>query len=129
MAIYDRPDSLFVAGFIGSPGMNLLDLRTIGDGVSPEISLPPGTDIVGIRPEDLMSNRPEGPCVTLEGRVELFEPSGHEALLYLSVPGQRLAVVALMGVRDHIAPGAMLRLFARPDALHPFNNNSGLRTD
>jgi sn-glycerol 3-phosphate transport system ATP-binding protein len=129
MTIYDRPDSLFVAGFIGSPGMNLMDLSVIRAGVSAEVQFPPGTDIVGVRPEDLTTIVPDVPCVTIDGRVELFEPSGHEALLYLSVPGLRTAVVALTGVRDLVAPGATVRLFARCDAVHPFYSTTGRRTD
>ncbi|MGH7174886.1 MAG: ABC transporter ATP-binding protein [Minisyncoccia bacterium] len=98
--LYDRPANTFVAGFIGSPAMNLLegtlagDLSSVGLG-SQRVSLPfsvveahPGLKrhagasvVVGIRPEDLPSADLNTESV-LEGDVELVEALGAEILVH-----------------------------------------------
>jgi multiple sugar transport system ATP-binding protein len=99
--LYDRPRNIFVAGFIGSPAMNLLegglnagvDTVTLG---SQEISLPsdllasrPGLKsyadrslVVGIRPEDLSAARSETARDLLVGDVHLVEALGSEILVH-----------------------------------------------
>ena len=99
--LYDRPTSIFVAGFIGSPAMNLLegglsaDLGSLTLG-SQHIALPtdmqllrPGLKryggrsvVVGIRPEDLPAARAEQPGPILTGEVELVEALGSELLIH-----------------------------------------------
>ncbi len=100
-ALYDRPASTFVAGFIGSPAMNLLegglsaDLGSLRIG-SQLISLPddvvvkhPGLKryggaplIVGIRPEDLSVAGGQDARTVLEADVELVEALGSELLVH-----------------------------------------------
>lgn len=99
--LYDRPANLFVAGFIGSPAMNLLegavgaDLETVTLG-SQSVALTasvrtarPGlrryTDklvVVGIRPEDLPAANGSGATAVLQGDVELVEALGSEQLVH-----------------------------------------------
>ena len=99
--LYDRPASIFVAGFIGSPAMNLLegglsaDLGSLTLG-SQRIALPdevhllhPGLKryagqsiVVGIRPEDLPAVNGEQPGETFTGEVELVEALGSELLVH-----------------------------------------------
>jgi multiple sugar transport system ATP-binding protein len=107
--VYDDPDNVFVAGFIGSPPMNLLkatagaghvvagDLELEGTGV------PDGDVLVGIRPEAM---RPVGeghPGPGLEVRVDVVEPLGDEVLAHGSVEAHAA------GVRT---PGEEARLLA-----------------
>src|SRR4051794_1796375 len=107
--LYDRPLNLFVAGFIGSPGMNMLEgtLERAGDhyivrlgsqtlelddeavGSHPALEGYVGRDIiVGIRPEDLedatLANEAP-PERRLKGRVELTEALGSEVMVHFSV--------------------------------------------
>jgi multiple sugar transport system ATP-binding protein len=99
--LYDRPRNIFVAGFIGSPAMNLLeggltaglDAVTLG---SQTIALPsetiagrPGLKkysgrplVVGIRPEDLSAPNAERSATVLYGDVHLVEALGAEILVH-----------------------------------------------
>jgi multiple sugar transport system ATP-binding protein len=107
--LYDRPDNLFVAGFIGSPAMNMLnatvkrsngDLSAVAGSQSIRLSgetlnARPGLKayegkpiILGIRPEDLDDAAlvdSEGTSETLEGVVELKEALGAEIMAHFSV--------------------------------------------
>ncbi len=101
--LYQRPANQFVAGFIGSPPINLFSatvrdqdgsLGLEANGLSLLLPREQAANLealrgqkvnVGIRPEDIML-APEGPGVTLEGRVEVREPLGNEVLLYWSTP-------------------------------------------
>jgi multiple sugar transport system ATP-binding protein len=99
--LYDRPKNIFVAGFIGSPAMNLLegvlsvDVDSIGLG-SQLIVLPPSVIeehpglkryagqslVVGIRPEDLPAATSERRGALLVGDVDLVEALGAEILVH-----------------------------------------------
>lgn len=103
-ALYDRPKNMFVAGFVGSPAMNLLeghladDLQSVTLG-SQSVPLPTGVYdrrpqlrnyagqavIVGVRPEDLHSPDAGRPGVDIEGVVELVEALGAELLVHFSM--------------------------------------------
>jgi multiple sugar transport system ATP-binding protein len=93
--VYDRPADLFVAHFIGSPGMNFLEGRVeegrfVGKGWSLPLSrqVPPGPATLGVRPEYLRLD-PEGP---LRGRVAMAEYLGACRHLYVDTGAGRLAV-------------------------------------
>ena len=86
--LYDHPNNVFVAGFIGSPAMNLLDLPTtdggikLGDTVWPverEACRPPpaARSRSGMRPEDLVIERARA-----RGRVDVVEELGADAYIY-----------------------------------------------
>jgi multiple sugar transport system ATP-binding protein len=86
-ALYERPDNLFVAGFIGSPSMNLLELRATEDGVHfggrrypvarDVLAGSGGRVVVGVRPEDLQL---DDHGLALE--VEAVEVLGADAYVY-----------------------------------------------
>jgi ABC-type sugar transport system ATPase subunit len=98
--VFSRPANLFVAGFIGSPAMNLLRGRaapapdgtgrtqiTAGQLCFERAGVPGGEVVVGIRPESLVPGGAEltGPSLDLE--VELVEPLGELALVHGTVAG------------------------------------------
>jgi multiple sugar transport system ATP-binding protein len=94
--IYDRPASVFVGSFIGSPPMNFLrcvtrDRTAVGDGF--EIDAPAGTDgrtlLLGIRPENIRIG--EGP---INGTIVVAEPLGSHTLLTVRVGKENMKVVA-----------------------------------
>jgi ABC-type sugar transport system ATPase subunit len=116
--LYDEPANLFVARFLGSPEMNLLNGRLEGrDGVvvfaasdlghALDVVLPDqlglaseltdgGRDVVlGIRPEHVRIGRPEPsePCVV--GRTRLSESLGHERIVHVTLNGREDGAVAL----------------------------------
>ncbi|WP_309227120.1 ABC transporter ATP-binding protein [Micromonospora thermarum] len=110
--VYDEPADTFVAGFLGSPPMNLVT----GGGVlggDPDVTL-------GVRPEDLTLDG-EGPVAAT---LEAVEALGSEAILLTRCPdGTRLTVRT--GPRPGVAPGDEVRL--RADRLHRFDAATGRR--
>jgi sn-glycerol 3-phosphate transport system ATP-binding protein len=80
--IYRRPETTFVAAFIGAPPMNLLSLKQ-SPGVGGLSGLPADAGIVGVRPEDLSfsAGRPDG-GIALELKVEAVERIGAETFVY-----------------------------------------------
>jgi sn-glycerol 3-phosphate transport system ATP-binding protein len=126
--LYHRPATLFVAGFIGSPPMNLIDVGYLA-GKGADLTLPANTDLVGIRPDTLELEAPTGPAIRLDAIVELHEPVGGETHLHLRLEGSGQLIVAAVPARTTVAEGAKVTLFVRTTDLHPFNKDSGRRTD
>ncbi len=99
--VFARPANLFVAGFIGSPAMNLLRGRasaqgsadteiTAGDLRFTRPGVPDGEIIVGIRPESLVPVPADAAGLahpTLDLEVDLVEPLGEQALVHGTVAG------------------------------------------
>ncbi|WP_406079560.1 ABC transporter ATP-binding protein [Micromonospora sp. NBC_00858] len=112
--VYDEPADTFVAGFLGSPPMNLVR----GGGV-----LGGGTDLtLGVRPEDL-SLDPDGPVAAT---VEAVEALGSEAIVLTRCDdGTRLTVRT--GPRPGVWPGDQVRLRADPGRIHRFDADTGRR--
>ena len=126
--LYDKPASLFVAGFIGSPPMNLLPiaaLQALAGGTMP--SLPAGTDIVGIRPDQVVVGSGEG--IALSGTVELIEPVGGESHLYVRVEGLDQTLILVQQGRASVGEADKVDFVLPLAALHGFNEESGLRVD
>ena len=132
LALYDRPDNLFVAGFIGSPAMNFIPGKVRANGaltfatesglVIPIESAPSGADgrplILGVRPEHF-SLASQG----MEAEVVVVEPTGSETLLALRAGGQDLTCVLRERVRER--PGERIAL--RPNLVHFFDAETGRR--
>ncbi|WP_368518118.1 ABC transporter ATP-binding protein [Rhizobium sp.] len=103
LELYDRPANLFVAGFIGSPGMNFLDATYEGNAVKlkdgtlvllPEpLKLATAAKVtLGIRPEHVvLSSNPSD----MTANVELIEPTGFGIILHLSLHGLPFKVFTL----------------------------------
>ncbi|RMH35472.1 MAG: sn-glycerol-3-phosphate ABC transporter ATP-binding protein UgpC [Nitrospirae bacterium] len=105
--IYQEPSNPFVASFIGSPPMNLIEgqIRCVEEGFefragnfvlglplrSGEASRLDGKPaILGIRPEDIALSAPPTPSVERPATIDLIENLGADCLVYLIVDGQRL---------------------------------------
>jgi len=135
LELYDRPDNLFVAGFIGSPAMNLLRGRLAGNGAPRfegaggiSVPLPPiagvadGQPIViGLRPEHLRHSD-----TGIEVTVAVVEPTGSEVQLIGRTAGGE-DIVANFRDRQLFEPGVRIRLSAQPDLIHIFNGETGKR--
>ena len=127
MTLYERPESRFVAEFIGSPAMNILPARAEEGGVRPDggglapIRPPPGGEPaeLGVRPEDL--RRAEADEAALfEGRVAMVERLGDAELVHLSLESGG-SVVAKSPRGASPARGEPLRLASAPERLHLFD--------
>jgi sn-glycerol 3-phosphate transport system ATP-binding protein len=146
--IYRHPQSLFVAGFIGSPPMNLLRGVAVGGRVRAgdlhfEMSgVPDGEVVVGLRPEALSIRRAED-ATSVPVRVEVVEALGHELVMHGSLAGQRAAaqtdeeaglapldesratLIVRLGAREPITVGDTVDLaFAERD-VHIFDATTG----
>jgi sn-glycerol 3-phosphate transport system ATP-binding protein len=119
--LYERPASLFVAGFIGTPPMNFFPvgfLREKGQGALDQ--LPAGARTVGIRPDSLSLYAVADPSIRLEGTLELVEPVGGESHLHMRLESGQLVVVEAHG-RPDIAEGQKRTLHLPIAALHCFD--------
>lgn len=128
--IYNDPADTFVAGFIGSPAMNLLPVVADGQGAcrAGELSLrltPPfaGPLVLGIRSEDLELCAESDALFGCE--VYTFELLGDSTLITTMVGDQLIAARAGKSVR--LQPGARVWLRCSPDRLYWFDGESGLR--
>ncbi|WP_355661165.1 sn-glycerol-3-phosphate import ATP-binding protein UgpC [Halomonas salifodinae] len=130
MEIYSRPASVFVATFIGSPAMNLIPLdylREKNNGLLDD--LPEGTDLIGVRPDDLRMQAPDEPHLVMDATLELYEAAGAESHLYVRLAGSDQPTVIRTAGQPPVAEGETLRFHVTRDALHPFHRESGRRTD
>ena len=136
MHLYDKPANVFVAGFIGSPKMNLFPAVLTADGElqagGARLAWQPSTQdlgavTVGIRPEHLEAGPHDSSAGAIEGEVLLVERLGAESYVHLGVPGLDKALMVV--VRGE-PPAAGARWRVRPVAgrVHVFNQ-SGLRIE
>jgi multiple sugar transport system ATP-binding protein len=138
--MYDHPNNVFVAGFIGSPAMNLLQVDVDGDVLhfgGKDIRVPrQAADAVGatrsvsvgVRPED-MDTVGEGQGLATE--VVVVEELGADAYVHgeAEVGGERKLVVARVDGRRPPAKGEILHLAPREGHLHMFAGDTGERID
>jgi multiple sugar transport system ATP-binding protein len=135
--LYDHPNNRFVAGFIGSPSMNFLDVTLDGSGegarlTGPNVSIPlparfrdavgPTTGhklILGVRPEHLELAPDGAPSGTISGRADVVEYLGNEELIHADVAG--LDLVAVLSSDQLVRPGDVLSMTVNPDKLHLFD--------
>src|SRR4051794_16618114 len=134
LELYDRPQNLFVAGFIGSPAMNFLNgtirangaLTFVGaHGVRlPLAAAPAGSDgrpvIYGIRPEHFVI-ADDG----AEAEVQVIEPTGSELQIAAKLGGDD--IIAVFRERHDFKPGDKIRLKPDPRLAHLFDEPSGKR--
>ena len=133
--LYDRPANTFVAGFIGSPAMNMLAGVVRGGGAGATIALAAGTSVAapvavsdgrevlyGIRPEHLSL---ADPSAGLPGEVVVVEPTGADTQVVCRVGTQDVIAV----LRDRVACRPGDRVGLKPDAsrAHLFDAGSGAR--
>ena len=135
LELYDRPANTFVAGFIGSPGMNFLPAKVARGGKvdavladGQKLRLPDGLPLqdgdpltIGLRPEHIRLVD-DG---ALKGEVEVVEPLGLSTQFYVRLANQQICVF-VMG-RSDVRPGDAIRLSADPAALHLFHPKTGDR--
>jgi multiple sugar transport system ATP-binding protein len=140
LEVFRRPANVFVAGFIGSPAMNLWTCTCHRAGgrlrvVSPILGFdanegdsdPPdgGDGWIGVRPHDLdMVTEGDGDAA---GQADIVEPLGPVTLLHLRVDGlpERLRVVATADAR--VAVGDRVGVRVRRDRVHLFDGRTGRR--
>ena len=133
--VYARPANLFVAGFIGSPPMNLL-AGAIVDGevrvgaTRVAAARAAGEVVVGLRPEALRvrSESTDGPFFRY--LVDVVEPLGHEVVVHGRIDGvEGTPVIARLDAHHEPRPEDVLELTFGQDDVHLFDGASGSRLD
>jgi sn-glycerol 3-phosphate transport system ATP-binding protein len=135
LALYDRPETRFVAGFIGSPAMNFLPAVTDSEGVTlgDGTRLPRPADAgavaagravsLGVRPEHLAA---DGVAAALTVTVELAEMLGADTIVHGRAGDGTLLQARLPG-SERAEPGERLPLALDPRQLHLFDRETGKR--
>ena len=124
--VYRRPETVFVAGFIGSPPMNLVDLDELGPC---NLALPRDTDLLGIRPSAINLGDGAAHDLRFDANVELIETVGDENNVHLRIDGSDKRIVASVSTDRRLQEGDRTSCHVRRDGLHPFNRTTGRRTD
>ena len=134
LELYDRPQNLFVAGFIGSPAMNFLNGRIHADGRLefagangvrlPLLTAPNGSDghpvIYGIRPEHFALAE-DGAAA----EIQVIEPTGLEVQVVARIGDEE--VIAVFRERHAFKPGEKIRLKPDPRLVYLFDAETGKR--
>ncbi|MCK1712173.1 MULTISPECIES: sn-glycerol-3-phosphate ABC transporter ATP-binding protein UgpC [unclassified Bradyrhizobium] len=131
LELYDRPQNLFVAGFIGSPSMNfvkgridggkLIDGHGVGWSLAGTPAIASGREVtIGIRPEHVRIEN-----AGLKANVHVVEPTGSETQVVVELGGTLLTCV----FRERVAakPGEEIGIGFDAQALHLFDSASGQR--
>ena len=136
--IYERPGNLFVAGFIGTPNMNFIDVAVERKGNAWTLTSAEtvfsidgsrfdlqGVDraVLGIRPPDLKTAGPDATANLLQGTADLIEFHGNDALVIFEVGGKEIS--ALVPTRECPALRSPVRYTIDEQSLHLFDAKSG----
>ena len=138
LALYDTPKNLFVAGFIGSPAMNLMSGNVVDGGVQiGDYVVPVARDILAKAPGEetlTVGIRPEAFNVSEQGiglDVAVVEELGADSYLYGTLAGlsddeivTAQQFVARVGARTAPEKGQVVRLSAPAEAVHVFSNKT-----
>ncbi len=135
--LYDRPENLFVASFIGSPQMNLIECTAV-DGQARigehRVPLAPpsagrinGAITIGVRPEAwrIVSSSDDGIPI----KIRMVEELGAEAFLYgiCDVEGTPTNLIVRAGGRNHPKKGETIWVTTTPQHVHVFDTDGGAR--
>ncbi|WP_462410598.1 ABC transporter ATP-binding protein [Neobacillus sp. Marseille-QA0830] len=142
--VYEKPNNVFVGGFIGSPSMNFLqgkfeDGKFVAGTVS--FALPEGKSkllqeqqyegkdiIFGIRPEDIhddLTTHDVYPGSKMNVQIDVSELTGAETILYTSIDGQEL--IARVNARTDIIPGQTIEVAFDMNKGHFFDADTEMR--
>ena len=143
--LYNKPENLFVAGFIGSPQMNFIDCTVNKDGDSAvlafgntEIKVSAArakalidggyvgkTVVLGIRPEDIHDEQiflNQSPDTVVEAEIKVYEMLGAEVYLYVEIEGQE--VTARVNPRTTARPGDVIKVAFDASKIHLFDKET-----
>jgi multiple sugar transport system ATP-binding protein len=133
--IYNRPAALFVAGFTGSPAMNLVPCTLVNGAADlggATIALPDALArkagaaqrlTFGVRPENIALAATTSDSVQVPASVVLTEPLGAETLVTFKIGASEQ--VARCPASFNAAPGTEMAVFFRPQHLHLFDTDTG----
>ncbi len=135
LELYERPANTFVAQFIGSPAMNLVEAKVTATGATTSVVMSDGghADVpvasveadmgavvkLGVRPEDL--NIAEGEDYLVSADVEIVEALGETTVLYFKAQNGSASLIAKLPGIQKIDRGTSIRMTADASKLHLFD--------
>jgi len=142
--VYEKPENVFVGGFIGSPAMNFFDGKIVGDTLhigSTSFAIPEGKlktlreqgyvgkeVIFGIRPEDIHDELvfiEASENATFNAKVDVFELTGAESLIYSTLANKEF--VARLDSRANLSAGSSVQLAFDMNKAHFFDKDTESR--
>lgn len=151
VALYDSPVNVFVASFLGSPQINLINATLVemdsevyasfGDGSAinkiklPDLKVKQLIDkayigkevILGIRPEDIKLSDDEVENSSIKAYVDVVEVLGGENIIYTKISGKDDSFIASLSARSRIKAGANISLTVDANRVHLFDKESEIR--
>ena len=137
LEVYNNPANLFVAGFVGSPPMNFLPVKWLGNATLSHPQFELHLDqywsklllqnnarslVLGVRPQHFIITEPESSDLTV--KVDAVEALGNETYIYASLNKQTQLTISTFSDRL-IAPGEVLPLKLNVDKIHLFASATG----
>ncbi len=135
--LYDSPKKLFVAGFLGSPSMNFMNVVRDGDQLKGDgftsaipsrykagVEAAAGALMAGFRPEHFQVGEVPN-SVTVRAKADVVEFLGDEELLHCTVAGHDGDIVAVVSSEHRVKPGDILDLKLPLGKLHLFDTATG----
>jgi multiple sugar transport system ATP-binding protein len=130
--VYDKPNSTFVASFVGSPKMNLIEGTfsagkfVSGSGLTLAVAgVSAGPKTLGVRPDDIVLE--VGGKSISRGRIGVIELLGPRAIVQVEASGHSLTAVVEASRMDGIVEGADVGVSVRAGSHHLFDPTTGLR--
>jgi multiple sugar transport system ATP-binding protein len=130
--VYDKPNSTFVASFVGSPKMNLIEgtfsagkFQTASGLTFPITGVSAGKKILGVRPDDVILE--PGAKSSTRGKIGVIELLGPRAIVQVQASGQSLTAVVEASRMSGIVEGAEVGVDIRKGSQHLFDVATGER--
>jgi len=130
--VYSKPANQFVASFIGSPAMNFVNARALGNNQfgtdwialgSNQVPRGNETLVMGIRPEHIGLGQ-DAPGISAQGRIEMIENLGSELIATIRVGSDSIAVGRIDPLM-RISPNDVVTIKIDPEKIHFFNSETG----
>jgi multiple sugar transport system ATP-binding protein len=139
MNLYSNPVNQFVAGFIGSPAMNFIDMNVISDNTitnkdgklkfnltfEQRNHLKDHLDkeiIIGIRPEDIQLEKNINNVIEIDVATDLVEPMGNESFIYFEIEEKQF--IARVKPLKHMKAGEKIKLYVDSTKVYLFDKES-----
>lgn len=140
MNLYDKPVNQFVAGFIGSPAMNFIDVNLKSDNKlsskNGELNISLSAEqiillkecstkeiLLGVRPEDIRLEKNISNAIELEVLTGLLEPMGNETFIYFEV--EKIQFIARVKPSKELKVGEKIKLYIDPKSVYVFDKKLG----
>jgi len=119
--LYSDPQNKFVAEFIGSPKMNILEVENNNKLIIKNEEIKPNTSKIGIRPEHILISNEDN--FKLSGKIRHLENLGEHLLTYISLENNEEIIAKVDNVGDRKI-GDKINLFWDSSKIHYFNKEN-----